>query len=1457
MNTMHKDMKKKFGGRPMGRLMTSIACAALAGVLTMTGCVEPDQLNRVQPDLIDKSTMTGEWYILDTVVQSPYASSTVFPGLQSGLNRGVWEVEESRLFFYRTYEFIQGLESAGIKNDTDVPLLDEDGNPVTYQKTLADGTVVTATRYVFRSAPLASYQILGHFDVRETYNPLTGAGSNVTVEDSSEKYWFQRKYMRVNFGSDSATNWQRFGATLPFNAVVYEGDEAHEDFRIRVEDDGNYMDFVTRGFMQAPQTELRGWGFVPTCLFFPFFTGRFFECVEEEVHIRTSFKKVDPNNTYRPLDYDDHAFNKFGFYRSARQTWDTQYGAPYSLANRYIRRHRLFEDYVSNEDGSLNYAEMEPRPIVYYLSENFPRELLPGSMELADQWNAIFTETVEHLKGWEVGTMANNGQRMFVLCENSELDAQAFRAEDPNAPLAETDGVCKDMDKAKLRGDLRYNLLVSIDEPVQYGLYGYGPMNSDPVTGETIQSNAFNYTMNMRLGARNAVDYIEYAAGVTNFREVTQAEHIRTEIKAKSLKGMSNNPVSPSTVTTLESAQMLAGTVMTPQISAKMGLDLPITDTDLAKANMNKLLAHDELDWLWLTDDMAAMVGVPVTQLGVQPDTHGLIKQNAHPAAFTSEDHMWFNHKQDQAHSEQMICMGTHFDDSFRGYAYQFKPKYDQAMCEGLKDRPDTIFDFSKFNEPGGSCDADPTVCGTGSTCTYLDQGEASGKYCVTQCSTAALMQQLRDELRRVNQIDTFDYWDPNALYTQTKDAGVLASQLAARKIIEAVREEVREEVFDRIWSTVAMHEVGHNLGMSHNFASSTDALNYFPGYWELRGTETANGWQPNSLWGDETEEQVQDRIREYQQTSIMEYTGAFNARFNGLGAYDRAAIMFAYGELVEVFDNPPAPDKWEPLLAEPNDEDPGNYGIYPRRENPLARAMRKVHHTNIPELFGGVENINKRTVVPVSEIADRTRPCSAFDDAYSNGVCGDVAGSYCRPFFDGHFCTKPDMVEVPFRFCGDVYNWTTPDCQTHDEGTDGFQMVRNMIEDYEVYWPFRGYMRDNDLFWPGRSYFGSVMYTMGFLRKHWEHWVYNYQRYNKGDWWEKKFGKRWEQDINGGLPSTLGAQQSFELMANIFGRPSPGYYGWCEQRERYEPYVNDGSCQYTNLVRIFEDQGARPIYPSFDFSGYFFVPARAGTIFDRLAAFMYMTFPQMMYVRGADTAFDLRRFRMSMGSIWPERMQNLLTGLVTGDPGPFGWCIEHDGVGPAEGGNGDPTLFKPRKWFGTDQELDDYYSNCTPLTPEPQYSFPVVQFRLPALALVYGMGWMSNTFDRTFIDRSRVWLEGEGNDLTLPAGWETVKFTHPCSGKVYVAPYDPKEFDPNNPPSPRQSVPSLDREGHGHTYWPTAQLLAMAEVEKGKLQQSNPQGMCSNDELYHQMHQLIGRVEILRGLYQWYEYGY
>ncbi len=1442
-------------------LLLAVAAMGMVGA----GCAEPEQIDQTQPNLLAKSMFEGEFHALDTVVRAPYADANAFAGLQSDLTRGVWEIEEKYLYFYRTYEFVEGVESQGIKSDTDSPLLDDEGNPVTYEVTLEDGTTATATRYIFRSSPLRRYSITSHADVRKSYSPLTGEESNVLIEDTSEKFWWERDYIRVNFAS-----YYQAGNVV-FQTGFYEGETEPEQIGLRTVEDGSYFDFLVRELHQAPQFYYAPWGMeIPLCVFYAWYVGQYLECGVEEVHVRSAFKKVDPDNTYKPMQYNDHMLGKFGFYRSSRQKWDQFYGSTWSDAIRRVRRFRIWDQYIEGEDGELDYSQMNPQPVVYYLSEEFPRELIPGAIELADQWNGPFSEVAKFHKPEYEG-------RMFVLCENNLAEVAQLLADDPDAVLAETDETyCKDMDQAKILGDLRYHMLVSINDPTQYPLYGYGPMHSDPITGETIHANAFQYTANMKLGARNAVDMIEYAAGVQSFRDVTQAEHITTKLKKKALSGMGNEPRKSYTV---EEAQEAAGMVVPSHIHERMAFaGIEASDVDTGRARMAKLLGTNDFDFVWKNPEMASLIGLPVYDLQEIADYDGMLEEVAHPYHLSDENKLLWGEVEASQLGMEAICMGEQFDDSFRGVAAEYKTVYDKAVCEGLMNRDDLLFDFTVFEEPGDPCGAGFPGCSDGQICTFFGQGEASGKYCKTQCSTGVLLDQLREEIRRVEQISEFAYWDPNALYSNVKDQFVRDSQTAARDIIEAIREEVFAEVYDRIWGTVAQHEVGHNVGLRHNFASSTDALNYFPEYWDIKGTRVMDGsgemvdWVPNNLFQEDTQEQSMLKMREYQQTSVMEYGGSFNARYQGLGSYDYASIHFGYGEILHAFEETPDFDAWKDYLDEPEDSQPTNYGLGSKREAPMARAFRKLHHTNFPKVFGDVDAISKRKLVKWQDLvlmetvtaedgstSQQMKACDMFDDAFDDSVCG-LTGSYCTPYPTGFYCSDPASAEVPYRFCSDEYNWTSTTCQTRDEGVDTFEIVNHAIDDYEHYWPFRAYKRDNDLFYPARSYWNSIQGYMAGWRKHFEHWAYNYARYNAVTesgmgWWEERYGMPWHLDVNGGLGDTLAAKDIFEQFANIFGRPSDGWYGWNEQRDRYEPWVDNGRNTYCNEFQVREDTGARPMYSGYDFSGYIYTPSRAGTFYDRLAALMWMTNTRMMFVAATDTAYDVKRFRFSFNDVWPQRMQNLLSGLVTSDPVPFGWCIEHDNPLDPTCGNAEPLRVKPRKWFGTDEELEAHYYNCVPLTPEPEYSFPTTQYRLPALASLYGLINMSGSYDRTFTDRMRMWLEGEAADVSVPDGFETLSYTDPFSGKTYVAPFDPVEFDPAAPGDALDSLPYGDFEMHGNNYWPSAWLVNRANVLLDEY--GGNMTALSNEYQYSELQQIVGRLEILRGLYRRIEFGY
>lgn len=84
----------------------------------------------------------------------------------------------------------------------------------------------------------------------------------------------------------------------------------------------------------------------------------------------------------------------------------------------------------------------------------------------------------------------------------------------------------------------------------------------------------------------------------------------------------------------------------------------------------------------------------------------------------------------------------------------------------------------------------------------------------------------------------------------------------------------------EKIYEAVVVHELGHNLGLKHNMASHSDALNFFDDYWQ---------------------ENNDDETLKY--SSIMGYAASELAHGHGVGKYDEAAIKFVYFNLLESFD--------------------------------------------------------------------------------------------------------------------------------------------------------------------------------------------------------------------------------------------------------------------------------------------------------------------------------------------------------------------------------------------------------------------------------------------------------------------------------------------------------------------------------------------------------------------------
>jgi hypothetical protein len=147
----------------------------------------------------------------------------------------------------------------------------------------------------------------------------------------------------------------------------------------------------------------------------------------------------------------------------------------------------------------------------------------------------------------------------------------------------------------------------------------------------------------------------------------------------------------------------------------------------------------------------------------------------------------------------------------------------------------------------------------------------------------------------------------------------------------------------------------------------------------------------------------------------------------------------------------------------------------------------------------------------------------------------------------------------------------------------------------------------------------------------------------------------------------------------------------------------------------------------------------------------------------------------VSFYHLFPTHLMNLMSSISAEDPENFGWCVVNGGK--------DGDLIQRRHYVGgdgaacpaacaTDTPLDQQ-GQCRKywLFPDGRPTFPSSRFRMPLLGALYGMALMTDAYDRSYTDVSRVFLKGHYSQIDLPKGVTVCQFTDPLSGKVYVAP--------------------------------------------------------------------------------------
>ncbi|MBN1947580.1 MAG: zinc-dependent metalloprotease [Bradymonadales bacterium] len=603
----------------------------------------------------------------------------------------------------------------------------------------------------------------------------------------------------------------------------------------------------------------------------------------------------------------------------------------------------------------------------------------------------------------------------------------------------------------------------------------------------------------------------------------------------------------------------------------------------------------------------------------------------------------------------------------------------------------------------------------------------------------------------------------------ETDDAILgLAQTYAGRTDYDQIRQELRLLILQALIT----HEVGHTIGLRHNFQGSWDSLNYQDRYWELK-TEGVLGVNPSSgeievvpfhrpvyiadIYGmaKMTPAQITGRMREYQTTSIMDYHTYFNSDIHGIGKYDEAAILYGYTVgrdqttalaesdpdfntsergYVEVFDN--VGDARSIFESFDGLESPG-----------YQRLLEQYHYATVVEAMatdGG--DLPSDSAVAAQTMRDRirNRHLMKYDEVMSQRE-NQVAGR---------------SIEVPYMFLSDYWVGARQSCRAWDLGADPFEQVLNSIDQYEAYYPFYYFRRDR-LDWGAYNVF-YLLANYFFID-----WVDNYQRF------VYNIALYGVDDVIQENANFFSGYASVNTIGQVLMTPSYGSY-YLDEAEN--AYILDSYSQLEDAdLYIPMGQGRRydtAYDPNMGYN-YWVYPTEAGHFWAQYGATIVMTAFNSVQVRGADVSADFQSYLIPIYMLFEEEMTNMFNGLYTRDYSMIGARIvqEDHKVRLV------PPVFAPL--YFTDGSIMDPVTGefveadqviGTPAT-EPTLE-TVYGYSQRVYPILYGMAFTTETNSLHFVDQANIFRVGSGEHTTPGEGFETVEYCDHFSlgGECYGA---------------------------------------------------------------------------------------
>lgn len=1346
-------------------LALSFACVSLFSV----GCAQQvGDIDRTQPNKLKKSDFdwNTEYYYRQQITDTDMQGSFAFQGLYGDMKRIRWEITENTLFACSTVPSVQGQR--------------------------AEDAYING-RECF--GVVAAFPIQGHFDVQRQYNSATGEQMNVISENMSDRPWYDREYFRVDWSRNMIDYSVNFGSfvyqfqpsdygslsSASWNPNQDPGPDAYVDpLRTRIEHGEETIEYletttvfhtdpdydacyylngqyfancdggriaVTHSFSQVPEEKtfepflLRDNEFVLdsdsakeilVTTAYDAGAGTYVqvECTDEVNERVFEEEGLTPQENCRPLTFD--YFTRFGYFRTENHVYDVNYGL-YEEGRQYYANHYNIWQTAYDADGNLlPAAERTPKPIVYYLNAEYPQDLIGAAKEVERQWDLAFLETVMISKGLDSLDAVRDeleaeygDRRMFKIEENLCMPSKM-------APWLNEKSGAMDGDRGDVMDAVNHFLETS---EVQSG---------------TLEEKLWGISID---GRRQLCARVEY---LTELRENPE-DRFQWEREGDLRKSFfsfveEDNPgwlgygpssADPLTGEIVSGSAHMAGTLMR---------NYATTAADRIRYLNGELEVDDFSNGAHIREYIAqvrANTAETMSQ-GLTPEgkreLNGRSRNGVTTAIPTNFDRL-----PDVKDLPEFMVKNT--PNQIKNQAISMSRAAVRARQEDTR-----ITDFMNMPQVKSLMLADPKM---EMTVEAIARSKAGARSVDQDDLDLAYMELYSPEIIHWREQERARLLGAHSMFTARDGDRAVDSLITYTGVADYFKGKSREEIaqyfLEKMFVGTQLHEVGHTVGLRHNFNSSMDALNYHNEYWliqkaVLEGVITQE--EANSVPLDKAKEFLtsknieDDDVRylnetEFRLGSVMDYTGDLTGRFAGLGKYDHAAINFVYGRHIQT---------WKPEVAAvlPDFFD-NRYFLASYKELPELLSGLPATEDQKTRQLAGIENIlNGRQWVPIEDAVADLR-----------GGIKDNTDKFAAKSFDENTMPYQNVV-VPYNFCSDEYRDFQLGCDVFDWGSTHREIVNHYFNTYRILQPFyryrRGRIHNN---WETVNNYGNFLINTLFSSARAFRYFSFYRFWDLGSYTD---------DLR------EAAIDAANFYSEVLATPEPGAYCKFDEdadelrwdsnwyfnvQDTYLPAsasYSQGQCD----DRIIINQGPGQFY-NYDLTDeYSYRVNYVGTFIDKLYA------SQLLFYISANNLYnnfltDTRATNISYWTLFKDELHGLVRGMLLNDYGEFGGVYNNTqgttGVYQA------PLMVDRNAFtFGVPKKQDGMPRIFSPVSFNHE-------FNMLAYAMISNSTWQDREVD--FAQYVRIGV-GAREIMDFEGAEEIVEFENPSTGQTYAAPQMP-----------------------------------------------------------------------------------